>query len=123
MLHREVKGVNKMTKTKRYTSYYRATYWDSDTALILCNNIASVDYSVYDNMEFDSEGVDIYQWFLTNLNRYDVDYLEKSFGLLFTYSDMLDCYVLCVDHCGCYWRDIEVEVLNDNISDDLLKED
>lgn len=96
------------------TNYYVATHW-LHNALIMCNNIMEIDPSCYDNMRFDSydeetdSTVDIYQFFLTNCSEFDVEYLEKHFGLLFTYSDLLDMYVLCVDHWGTGWDHVMVD--------------
>lgn len=107
---------------KRYTDYYTVTKTYLENK-ILCNQIAEIDPSVYDNMHFgllDSEGcpVEIYQFFITDCNKDDVKFLEESFGLLFSFSDALDCYILCVNHFGTLWNGVEVEVTNDDISDD-----
>lgn len=115
-----------MRKTKdgkRFTNYYVAVRAIANR--ILCN-INEIDPSVYDNVRFsleDEEGnaVEIYQYFLTDCEESDVRYLEKSFGLLFSYSDKLNLYVLCVDHCGTPWKGVEVQVLDDSISDDTIK--
>lgn len=90
------------------TNYSVAVNW-CNNALIICNNIAEIDPSVFDNMRFelfneeDGTEKEIYQWFITDCSDEDVEYLEKTFGLLFTYSDLLDKYILCVDHFGTSW--------------------
>lgn len=90
------------------TNYSVAVNWLNND-FVLCNNIAEVDPSVLDNMRFDSydeendEYMEIYQWFLTSASDWDVEWLEKHFGLHFTYSDLLDLYVLCVPHYGTGW--------------------
>lgn len=89
------------------TTYRVAVDWLRPN-LILCNNIYEIDESVWDNERFshfdeDENETEIYQWYLTDLNESDVEWLEEHFGLLFTYSDKLDCYVLCVDHLGTAW--------------------
>ena len=102
---------------KRYTNY-------------LCNNIVEIDPSVYDNARFsfyeeNEDGsetqTEVYQWYLTDATESDVEFLEKSFGLLFTYSNVLDMYVLCVDHYGTSWNGVPCEVLNDEINDAYLE--
>ena len=100
------------------TNYSVAVNW-CNNALILCNNITEIDTSVYDNMRFelfdeeDGTQKDIYQWFITDCTDDDVEYLEKTFGLLFTYSDLLDKYILCVDHFGRSWDYVECETTNE----------
>lgn len=100
------------------TNYSVAVNW-CNNALILCNNITEIDHSVYDNMRFelfdeeDGTQKDIYQWFITDCTDDDVEYLEQTFGLLFTYSDLLDKYILCVDHCGTSWDYVEWETTNE----------
>ena len=109
------------------TNYNVAAKW-CNNSLVLCNNIPEIDCSVFDNMRFsfsyyeDAEGnqyeseddapenievyeytKEIFQWYITDCSENDVRFLEKHFGLLFTYSNLLDCYILCVDHCGTSW--------------------
>lgn len=99
------------------TNYATAVHW-LDMNLIMCNNIGEVDPSIWDNMRFslheeDEDGyeheTEIFQYFLTSASDGDVEWLEKHFGLLFTYSDLLDLYVLCVDHCGTGWDYVMID--------------
>ena len=82
--------------------------------LILCNNIPELDLTVYDNMRFPlyneyDDAIDIYQWYITDCSETDVEYLEQWYGLKFTYSEMLDAYILCVDHWGTAWDYVMIE--------------
>ena len=106
----------------KQTTYSIAINWLSPS-LVLCNNIAEIDQSVFDNARFsfydeDEEmETEIFQWYLTSLSLDDVEWMEKNFpDMKFTYSDLLDCFVLCVDHCGTGW-----DYVPTSISDDLLK--
>ena len=106
-------------KTTRnyYTTYDRAVHWLHNN-LIMCNNITEIDSSVYDYFRFnleDEEGnyIEIYQYFITDCSEDDVEYLEKSFNLKFTYSELLDKYILCVDHLGTGWDCVPCEVNTD----------
>lgn len=47
---------------------------------------------------------EIFQWYLTDCSESEVEFLEEHFGLLFTFSDVLDLFVLCVDHFGTNWK-------------------
>ena len=106
----------------KQTTYSIAINW-LRPSLVLCNKIAEIDQSVFDNARFsfydeDEEmETEIFQWYLTNLSLDDVEWLEKNFpDLKFTYSDLLDCFVLCVDHWGTSW-----DYVATSVSDDLLK--
>ena len=99
-----------------YTDYYTATHWLGNS-FILCNEIVN-DYTVNDNVRFsyyDEETdtyTEIYQYFLTNCSESEVEFLEKHFNLLFSYSDKLDLFVLCVDHWGTDWNDVPCEIVS-----------
>lgn len=102
-----------MTKNN-YTTYNIAAHW-LDGGLVLCNDITKIDESVLYNFRFDAEeDGEIYQWYLTSYSEGDIEYLEKTFGLLFTYSEKLDCFVLCVDHWGTMWSNVPCEVLSED---------
>lgn len=107
---------------KRWTTYAKAM--ERCGSLVLCNNIKDVDYSIFENADFDKDGEfdwdNIYQFWITDCNKYDVERLEKVFGLLFTYSDMLDCYILCVTNFGTSRHDILVRCKDDTYCEELL---
>ena len=98
---------------KKVNNYKEAVEWFGNHR-VLCNNIPQIDPSIFDNANFDwydedeETEVEIFQWFITDCTQDDVVYLADRFGLLFTYSDLLDCYILCVDHCGTRWDYVEV---------------
>lgn len=82
--------------------------------LIMCNNIAELDPTIWENVQFNlfdeyDDPIDIYQYYLTDCSATDVEYLSNWYGLKFTYSEMLDCYVLCVDHWGTSWSGVMIE--------------
>lgn len=105
----------------KYTTYAIAVNWLNND-FVLCNNITEVDPSTLENMRFDyydeesDSCVDIYQYFITDASQGDVEFLEKNFNLKFTYSDLLDSFILCVDHWGTGWDYVSCEC-----SEDLLK--
>jgi len=78
------------------TNYSIAVHWLHNN-YILCNQIIKVD------PYFECPDEEIFQYFLTDASKEDVEYLERHFGLTFGYSDLLDLYVLCVDHFGTSW--------------------
>lgn len=80
------------------------------TDMILCNNIADIDESIYDNLEWqpneedgdDWECPEIYQFFIVNTDSYFFEEYKENF--LMSYSEKLGLYVLCVDHFGTSWK-------------------
>lgn len=87
---------------KKFSTNYRvATKW-LNNSLIMCNHVGDIDPEIYDNMRFSLED-EVFQWFITDCSEFDVCFLEEHFGLLFTYSPLLDCYILAVDHYGTAW--------------------
>lgn len=108
----------------KYVSYKTAIHAQNNH-FILCNYIMDVDpESIWGNMEFgsdsaesdfDSNGVEIYQYYFTDCSRDDVDWLLKNFpDLIFSYSEKLDLYVLCVDHFGTSWNGVPTAVADDS---------
>lgn len=106
-----------MTNTVTKTTYAEAVKW-LHNSIILCNNITEIDPSIDYNFRFDQYDeeedsyVDIYQYFITDCSQSDVEYLEKYFDLKFSYSNLLDKYILCVDHCGTSWDYVACPVNN-----------
>jgi hypothetical protein len=103
----------------KYTTYRIATKWLNNN-YILANSITEEE-GFFDECRFDlydeyDNFIDIFQYYITDASLDDVEYLEKNFGLKFSYSNKLDCFVLCVDHYGTSWDYVSCE-----ISDELLE--
>lgn len=77
--------------------------------LVLCNNIAEIDNSIWDNMGEVDEDLEIYQYYLCNLSSYERETL-KEYGIILSYSDVLDLDVLCVEHYGTSWDYVMTDV-------------
>ena len=91
--------------------------------LVLCNNILNVDESVLYNANidlYDDENdnyIDICQYFLCNISDYKKEQLTNA-GIILSYSDLLDCDVLLVDHFGTSWDYVLTDVaIVDNYED------
>lgn len=95
------------------TDYYTAVHW-LGSAFVLCNEIVENDESVIDNIEYpesmneeDRERCEIFQRFLTNMSEEDKKWMQENFpDLIFSYSDKLDLWILCVDHFGTMWKGV-----------------
>lgn len=111
--------------------------------MLLCNNILEIDDELLYNIELgsiydylDNEGnyrtheeyendetgeiyeecCDIYQYFLTDLNYYDVEHLrnlvenDEESPIILAYSNKLDMYVLLVTHFGTGWDYVQTSI-------------
>lgn len=94
----------------KYSTTYRCAVEWLNTNLVLCNKITEIDFSVYENIRggYDDD-TEIYQWFITDASDDDVEWLEEHFGLLFTYSELLDKWILCVTHWGTGWDYVMID--------------
>lgn len=82
------------------------------TDMILCNNIEKVDNYLFDSVvcgeiydEECGEYTEIYQYFIVDFPNFALDFIEKycKKEVLLFYSDLLDLYILGVDHFGTGW--------------------
>lgn len=117
----------------------------------LCNNIRDIDTSIWENIsvgdlyyyidkdgnertreeyendetgEIYEEAADIYQYFLCNLSKLDIEELQeleeenKDNSIILSYSDLLDCDVLMVTHWGTSWDYVLTNIeLTENIEE------
>lgn len=131
-------------KEKGYASYRTIVeYFIGD--IVLCNNITEIDESVYDNLTIeekyynendeeiteeeyynddnaycDRSTPEIYQYYLCHVSDYGKEQCEKA-GLILSYSDKLECDVLCVDHWGTSWDYVLTDVKLFDDYDELEK--
>lgn len=80
--------------------------------LVLCNNIINIDNTVFDNMQnvdVDDDDDEIYQYYLCNLSEFEKEKL-LAYGVPLSYSELLDCDVLLVDHWGTSWDYVMTDV-------------
>lgn len=109
-----------MKKQRVFTNYSTAVKW-LGTNLVLCNNVAELDESIWDNFTrdiYDEESgqhTEIYQWYIVDCSQSEISWLVRNFDLIFTYSEKLDCYILAVDHYGTSWDYVECEVLSEEM--------
>lgn len=89
--------------------------------LVLMNTLPMLDMSVWDNMEnfdFEDEGLEIFQWFVCHIGEYERKRLLECKDIVLSYSNMLECDVLCVTHYGTSWDYVLTDVeLTDDINE------
>ena len=82
--------------------------------IVLCNNIRDIDESIDYNVEVGQlyneetdEYVEIFQYYLCNVTQCEIEMLREltknNNDIILAYSNVLDCYVLMVDHWGTSW--------------------
>lgn len=84
--------------------------------IVLCNNIIDVDDEIWDNVdesylidEDEMNDLDIYQYYICNVGEWEKEQL-KGTGVILSYSNVLDCDVLMVDHFGTSWDYVMTDV-------------
>lgn len=112
--------LNEMEKKAGVISYATLiNYYDMTP--ILCNNIENVDPSIIDDIQvgklsyIDEDGEeiykDIYQYYIVNLNNWDIESLQKyDDEIIIAYSEVLDNYILLVDHFGTLWSGVLTDI-------------
>ena len=104
---------------KMMTDYKTAVNW-LHTNYILQNDIVEIDPAFYDtNAELFCEDEDgnykeYYQYYITDLSKFDMEWLENTFDLVFGYSPLLDKYILFVPHYGTAWNSVPCEVKSES---------
>ena len=74
-----------------------------DSNMLLCNEIASVDGNLYDNIESG----ELYQYYL--IDRATAERLKEHTDEIIFYCEMLDLCVLGVTHWGTGWDYVETD--------------
>lgn len=86
--------------------------------IVLCNNITDVDDEIWDNVDesnlIDEDGdeindLEIYQYYLCNVSEWAKEQL-KGTGVILSYSKVLDCDVLMVQHWGTSWDYVMTDI-------------
>lgn len=97
-------------------SFKTAIHW-LHKSLIWCDEITNIDPMVYDNLNYNfDEETEIFQWFLTDFNEDEINWMRRKFpSLIFSYSNKLELYVLCVDHCGTGWDYVGIDCTDDDM--------
>lgn len=111
--------LNEIEKQTGKASYNTLVHYYGN--VILCNNIMQLDQSLFDNIVVGNitEYTEIYQAYITDYTESEVEYYKEltqdNNDIIIAYSELLDNYILLVDHLGTSWTyvntDIELEVI------------
>lgn len=100
-----------------FCSYSTAVRWGG-TNIVLLNNISDIDenFDPYENYVRDDENgeddededeyyyPEFFQFYITNMSNDDIEWYRKVFpDLIYSFSEVLDAWILCVPHYGTSW--------------------
>lgn len=101
------------TRTASYASLCNR-FFDN---MILCNDIYKADpnLELITGVDYDEENeeyIDIYQYFIVsiNTNEEDIERFNYDNDIILYYSELLDVYILGVQHFGTSWSYVETGV-------------
>jgi len=84
---------------------------------VLLNNIQEIDpyFDPYIDMytgEENEEMPDFYQYYITDMSDSSVEWSNRVFPkLYYTFSDLLDSWILCVPHYGTSWDYVSTQYI------------
>lgn len=101
------------TKMSKYVSYFDAIYFFDGSFVEIPKNLVN-SYEPYLLEDYD-ENFDplneVCQVFVTNYSEDYIETLKELFpSLRFKYFELLENWILLVDHIGTSWKHVEVEV-------------
>ena len=97
---------------KHYTYYNTAAHWGG-VNLVLCNNIAEIDRGLFANVIGKPLAKkEVSQYLISDVSDDYAEWLVNTFDLTFAYSNVLDCWILLVDHYGTLWDGVSCEVFS-----------
>lgn len=118
--------MGKYEKEKGFASYKTIIQYFAGN-IVLCNNIINVDESIFYNMDCTETNdygdiiyPDVYQYYVCNISEYEKEKLQAA-GVILSYSDMLQCDIICVDHYGTSWDHVLTNIKLFDTYDDLKK--
>lgn len=120
-IYKKIEKRNEIEKQTGKASYSTLVHRFVDN-LVLCNNILQLDEFLFDNIVVGeiSENTEIYQAYIIDIANYNIEYLQENLentnDIIIAYSDMLDCFVLLVDHFGTSWDYVPTDI---KLTDDL----
>lgn len=91
---------------KYYIDYYSAVHWLNRSLVMINDTIFDIDADYEDPYKEDEDGKprEIFQRFITDFTEDEVEWMGKTFpGVILSYCNTLNKYILCVDHWGTSW--------------------
>ena len=105
--------LNEEEKKRNKISYKRLINRITNN-LILCNNIVNIDSNIFDNIAVGEipEDSEIFQYFIIDIDEWTIEKLQnkKCYDVIIAYSEILENYVLMVDHFGTSWDYVMTDI-------------
>lgn len=105
--------LNEEEKKRNKISYKRLINRITNN-LILCNNIVNIDGNIFDNIAVGEipEDSEIFQYFIIDVDEWTIEKLQnkKCYDVIIAYSEILENYVLMVDHFGTSWDYVMTDI-------------
>lgn len=111
--------LNEIEKQTGKASYNTLVHYYGN--VILCNNIMQLDQDLFSNIVVGNitDDTEIYQAYITDYTESEIEYYKEltqdNNDIIIAYSELLDNYILLVDHLGTSWTyvntDIELEII------------
>lgn len=105
--------LNEEEKKRNKISYKRLINRITNN-LILCNNIVNIDNNIFDNIAVGEipEDSEIFQYFIIDVDEWTIEKLQnkKCYDVIIAYSEILENYVLMVDHFGTSWDYVMTDI-------------
>lgn len=96
--------------------YKKYAEFAKDYEMILCNEIEKIEPYLFENIivwdlyDEDGEMKDIFQFYFIAVWEYDLKYIANHYpDVIIARSEMLDVYVLLVDHVWTSWDYVDTE--------------
>lgn len=96
----------KKKKYKYQIDYLSAVRWLNRDLIMINDDIFRIDPDFEDPFieSCDGNPREIFQRFITNFTEDEIEWMNKYFPeVYFAHSEVLDKYILCVDHWGTSW--------------------
>ena len=111
-----IEDLNEEEKRSGKISYRRLIERVGDTWLFnKAPELSNYDFEFVLNSDYDEENeeyIDIYQYYLININDYTLELLQEKncTDLIIAWSEKLESYILCVTHFGTSWDYVMTDI-------------
>lgn len=105
-----------------FVSFQKAIQWLNGNYIQVPSKVELLDKDVFALVQLRSED-EICQYYMVDWTQSEVEYMQNCFTGFnaIAYSDVLDMYILGIDHCGTSWNYVEVEVTNEDLAETIVR--